>query len=129
MKPYLTNPRVRYFGTDHCGQPAAKNAGIRLARAPLIAFLDADDLWLPEKLEKQTGLFDANPDLGVVYSRRWLMDEQGRHLHFLQPPLPRGNVLEAMFRHNFICFSSAMVRRSALEEVGLFATNLPPPID
>jgi len=129
MRPYLTNPRVRYFGTDHCGQPAAKNAGVRLARAPLIAFLDADDLWLPTKLEKQVALFDANTNLGVVYSRRWLMDEQGRHVHFTQPLLPRGNVLGAMFRHNFICFSSAMVRRSALEEVGLFDTDLALAID
>jgi glycosyltransferase involved in cell wall biosynthesis len=129
MRPYFANPRVRYFGTEHCGQPAAKNTGIRLARAPLIAFLDADDLWVPTKLEKQVALFEINPNLGVVYSRRWLMDELGRHLHFTQPPLPRGNVLEAMFRHNFICFSSAVVRRSVLEEVSLFDTDLALAID
>jgi glycosyltransferase involved in cell wall biosynthesis len=129
IKPYLTNPRVRYFTSDHCGQPAAKNTGIRLTRAPLIAFLDADDLWLPTKLAKQVALFDDNPNLGVVYSRRLLMDEQGRSLHFMQPALPRGNVLDAMFRHNFICFSSAVVRRTVLEEVGIFDTQLALAID
>jgi glycosyltransferase involved in cell wall biosynthesis len=129
MAPYLANPRIRYFGTDHGGQPAAKNIGIRLARAPLFAFLDADDLWLPTKLEKQVALFAANPNLGVVYSRRWLMDEQGRPLHFPQPPLPRGNVLEAMFRQNFICFSSAVVRRSVFDQVGLFDTSMALAID
>lgn len=129
MAPYLANRRVRYFGTNHGGQPAAKNAGIRLARAPLISFLDADDLWLPTKLEKQAALFAGDPGLGVVYSRRRLMDEQGRHLHFSQPTLPRGNVLEAMFRQNFICFSSAVVRRTVFDQVGLFDTKLALAID
>jgi glycosyltransferase involved in cell wall biosynthesis len=129
VKPYLSNPRVRYFTTDHCGQPAAKNAGIRLTRAPLIAFLDADDLWLPTKLEKQVALFSKNPNLGVVYSRRFLIDEHGRQLHLTQPALPRGQVLDAMFRQNFICFSSAVVRRSVLEDVGLFDTDLALAID
>lgn len=129
IAPYLADPRVRYFETDHCGQPAAKNTGIRLSRAPLIAFLDADDLWLPTKLEMQVALFAADPSLGVVYSRRRLMDEQGRHLHFSQPPLPRGTVLEAMFRQNFICFSSAVVRRSVFDQVGMFDINLALAID
>jgi glycosyltransferase involved in cell wall biosynthesis len=126
---YLGNPRVRYFGVNHSGQPAAKNIGIRLARAPLIAFLDADDLWLPTKLEKQVALFVADPCLGVVYSRRQLIDEQGRQLHFPQPHLPRGQVLADMFRQNFICFSSAVVRRDILDQVGMFDTNLALAID
>jgi len=129
MVSYLDNPRVRYFGIDHSGQPAAKNFGIRLARAPLIAFLDADDLWLPSKLEKQAAIFAADPALGVVFSQRLLIDEQGRHLQFSQPRLPRGNVLADMFRQNFICFSSAVIRRTVLDQVGLFDTNLALAID
>jgi glycosyltransferase involved in cell wall biosynthesis len=129
MVPYLENSRVRYYATNHRGQPAAKNAGICRARAALVAFLDADDLWLPTKLEKQLALFAANPALGVVYSRRVLIDEQGRHLQFQQPDLLRGNVLAAMFRNNFICFSSAVVRREVLEEIGSFDENLQLAID
>jgi glycosyltransferase involved in cell wall biosynthesis len=129
MASYLADPRVRYHDTGHHGQPAAKNAGIRLARAPLVAFLDADDLWLPTKLEKQLALFDADLALAVVYSRRILIDEQGRHLQFQEADLRRGNILAAMFRNNFICFSSAVVRRDVLEEVGSFDENLPLAID
>src|SRR5262249_14353497 len=81
------------------------------------------------KLERQVTLLAANPSLGVVYSRRRLMDEQGRLLHFSQPTLPRGNVLEAMFRQNFICFSSAIVRRKVFDEIGLFDINLALAID
>jgi glycosyltransferase involved in cell wall biosynthesis len=129
IRSHLADPRVRYHKTDHRGQPAAKNAGIRLARAPLVAFLDADDLWLPAKLEKQLALFAADPTLAVVYSRRILIDEWGRPLQFSQPDLARGNVLAAMFRKNFICFSSAVIRREVLEDVGLFDEDLALAID
>jgi glycosyltransferase involved in cell wall biosynthesis len=129
MDSYSANPRVCYRVTQHRGQPAAKNAGVGLAKAPLIAFLDADDIWLPTKLEKQLALFAAHAELGVVYSRRILIDEQGRSLQFPQPELPRGKVLAAMFRNNFICFSSAVVRREVLEEAGLFDENLALAID
>jgi glycosyltransferase involved in cell wall biosynthesis len=129
MIPYLADSRIRYHRTDHCGQPAAKNTGIRLSRAPLVAFLDADDLWLPSKLEKQLAFFAADPSLGVVYSRRTLIDEQGRSLQYSQPDLPRGHVLAEMFRQNFICFSSAVVRREVFDKVGLFDESLALAID
>src|SRR5262249_13311816 len=105
------------------------NAGIRLARAPLIAFLDADDLWLPRKLERQTALFRADAGLGVVHTRRRVIDPDGWELEYREPPLPRGHVLEAMFRTNFVCFSSVVVRRQVFERVGLFDERIPLAID
>jgi glycosyltransferase involved in cell wall biosynthesis len=129
VRPFLADPRVRCVRTDHLGQPGAKNVGIRLARAPLVAFLDADDLWLPAKLERQLPLFEIDRRVGVVYSRRLLMDEEGWPLEYEQPPLYRGRVLEAMFRTNFVCFSSVVVRRRAFEQAGLFDERLALAID
>jgi glycosyltransferase involved in cell wall biosynthesis len=129
VRPFLADPRVRYHRIEHAGQPAAKNAGVRLARAPLLAFLDADDTWLPTKLARQVALFRDDPELGVAYTRRWLVDEQGQRLEYQQPPLYRGNVLDALFRTNFVCYSSAMVRRAVLEEVGPFDESLALAID
>jgi glycosyltransferase involved in cell wall biosynthesis len=126
---YSSDDRIRYERTNHLGQSAAKNTGIRLARGRLIAFLDADDLWLPTKLEKQLALLKANPTLGVVYSRRSLMNESGRPLEYEQPALFRGRVLDAMFRNNFICFSSAVVHRRVFKHLGLFDESLPLAID
>src|SRR5262245_55106442 len=74
VRPFLCDPRVRYHRTDGLGQSRAKNLGIQLARAPLVAFLDGDDEWLPDKLERQLPLFDVAA-VGVVYSLRKLMDE------------------------------------------------------
>jgi O-antigen/teichoic acid export membrane protein/glycosyltransferase involved in cell wall biosynthesis len=129
VEPFLADPRVQYLRIEHAGQSAAKNVGLRRARAPLVAFLDADDLWLPDKLERQVALFRADPTLGVVYTRRLLIDEQGRELIFRESKLHRGIVLEAMFRDNFVCFSSAMVRSSVFDAVGLFDESLTLAID
>lgn len=127
--PYLADPRVRYYRTENRGQPAAKNFGIRFARASLIGFLDADDLWLPAKLERQIALLRSDPGLGVVYTRRLVIDPEGRELDCPQPALHRGLVLEAVFRRNCICFSSTLVRRAVFAEAGYFDEDLPLAID
>ena len=121
VRPYLADPRVRYFRSDTLGQPRAKNLGIALGRGEFVAFLDADDAWEPTKLEKQLALFAAKPDTGVVFSRRTLMDEEGRVL----PAKPTsdfhtGRVLTHLFTQNFVCFSSAVARREVFARVGRF---------
>jgi glycosyltransferase involved in cell wall biosynthesis len=129
----FADSRIRYVKSDRLGQSRAKNLGIDLARGEFIAFLDADDAWLPTKLEKQLRLFThstlrgegrgkgSTACVGVVFSRRTLMDESSLPL----PPkpkadFPRGRVLAQMFSQNFVCFSSAMVRREVFARVGRF---------
>jgi O-antigen/teichoic acid export membrane protein/glycosyltransferase involved in cell wall biosynthesis len=129
VRPYGRNARVAYHQLDRRGQPRAKNFGIQMSRAPLVAFLDADDIWLPEKLERQVLLLDADPEVGMVYSRRLLMDEEGWELEYKQPQLYRGWVLPRIFRNNFVCFSSSVVRRSVFEAVGAFDEGIGLAID
>jgi glycosyltransferase involved in cell wall biosynthesis len=121
VRPFLGDPRVRYFRSDRLGQSRAKNLGIGLARGEFVAFLDADDAWLPIKLEKQLALFREQPDVGVVFCRRSLIDEAGKSLPPKpQPAPPRGRVLSQMFVQNFVCFSSVVVRRAVFDHVGRF---------
>jgi glycosyltransferase involved in cell wall biosynthesis len=130
VRRYLRDARVRYYRTDHVGQPKAKNTGIRLARGPLVAFLDADDVWLPAKLERQLALFRQDRALGVAYTRRLVIDEHGREVEYEHPVMHRGKILDALFRSNrFVCFSSAVVRRDVLDDIGLFDESLPLAID
>jgi glycosyltransferase involved in cell wall biosynthesis len=126
---FMGDPRVSYVRTEHVGQPAAKNTGIRRARAPLVAFLDADDLWMPDKLERQLPLFESAARPAVVFSERIQIDPEGRPLVSPQPPFPRGRVLREMFLDNFICFSSVVVRRDVFESVGVFDESLALAID
>ncbi|MBN9119679.1 MAG: glycosyltransferase family 2 protein, partial [Planctomycetes bacterium] len=121
VRPYLADHRMRYFRSDALGQPRAKNLGIALSRAKLVAFLDADDAWEPTKLEKQLALFDAKPDVGVVFCKRSLMDEQGKTVPVKRVgEPPRGLVLSELFTQNFVCFSSAVARREVFSHVGRF---------
>ena len=130
VKPFLTDPRIRYYRSDKLGQTRAKNLGIAMSRAPLIAYLDADDVWLPSKLEKQLAVFRKNPETGVVFCRRSLIDDAGNTL----PPRPtstpcRGRVLDKLFVQNFVCFSSAIMRREILSHVGALDPQLDLAID
>ncbi len=120
VRPYLADSRVRYVGSDRLGQSRAKNLGARLSRGEFIAYLDADDAWLPTKLEKQHALLTARPAVGVCFTRRTLIDETGQTRPTNDPPTPRGKVLAEIFARNFVCFSSVMVRRTVFDHVGLF---------
>ena len=74
VRPFLKDQRVRYFPSDALGLARSKNLSWQLARADLLAFLDADDIWLPTKLERQLALFRTDPALGVVFTRRELLN-------------------------------------------------------
>jgi glycosyltransferase involved in cell wall biosynthesis len=128
IRLFLADPRVRTQRTDGLGQSRAKNLGIQLSRAPLIAFLDGDDEWLPTKLEHQLPLFE-NPAVGVVYSRRTLMDAEGRELPTPEGTFARGRVYDHLLAQNFVCFSSVVVRREVFESVGMFDPALSLSID
>lgn len=119
---YAAEPRLVYVRQENGGQAVAKNAGIRRATGDFIAFLDADDAWEPDKLERQMPLFDA-PAVGVVYSRYSYIDEANRpfgHVGtnpYLQPR--RGQVMADLLMDNFVSFSTTVVRRTCFEKVGL----------
>ncbi len=62
--------KIRYLeheGHQNLGMSATRNLGIREAKGKYIALLDADDIWLPEKLEKQVELLEKNPDVGIIF--------------------------------------------------------------
>jgi glycosyltransferase involved in cell wall biosynthesis len=126
---FLHDPRFRYVRVAHRGQPGAKNFGIRHTAAPLVAFLDADDIWLPRKLERQVARFESDRSLGLVFSARRIIDGDGFELEHVEPRLHRGDVLEPLLGRNFICFSSTVLPRRVLDEVGLFDEQLPLAID
>ena len=116
--------KLRYF----CGETTvplghARNLAIENARGKCIAFLDCDDMWLPEKLKKQMELLEKNPDVMLVYSNSCTVDYMGAVLKisFDSGKPERGEIFnELLSRYNFIPLLTVVIRKEVLDEVGLF---------
>ena len=116
--------RIRYFlSPEETPLGRARDLAIRQARGEWLAFLDQDDVWLPGKLQKQMALVDGDPKVGIIYGRTILFSAHARerdydHWHEFQP-LPEGDIFVRLFTDScFIAMSSAVLRRSAVDEVG-----------
>ena len=116
------DPRMRYFRSPELMPLGrARTLAIREARGEWLAFLDHDDVWLPEKLAMQLALDD--PGVAIIYGRAVSFSAGGRERDFDHrhefAPLPQGELFDRLFNEScFISMSSAMMRRSAVEEVG-----------
>lgn len=129
MRQFSENPRVRYYRQMNGGQAKAKNKGVTEAKGNFIAFLDADDLWTPEKLEKQLPLFDASKRIGVVYTSFQCVDEKGTPLPTPKRPHYTGRISSRLLIENFVTGMSSIVKKECFDAVGLFDESLPMGID
>jgi len=117
--------RLIYSFQDHQGVSAARNRGIQTARGKWIAFLDDDDLWLPEKLETQIRFFSQNPEAMICQTQEiWIRN--GRRVN------PRkkhrkysGDIFAPSLLLCLVSPSAVMIRRDLFERVGYFDEDMP----
>jgi glycosyltransferase involved in cell wall biosynthesis len=122
----VSDPRLRViWHTTNRGAPAARNTGIANARGTYISFLDSDDEWHPDKIEKELAIMEDQPEVGVVYSGFW------RHIHGKKSYVPfkwvkskEGNIHRELLWRNFINTQS-LIRKNVLDTVGVFDENAP----
>ena len=111
-----SEPRLRYFlAPSFTPLGEARNRAIREAQGEFIAFLDCDDIWLPEKLERQLPLFD-DPEVGLVYSDTIFFNGRGDEKRAYGGILPgRGSCFRQLLGRYFLSMETVVLRRTALE--------------
>lgn len=127
--------QVRYIHQNNAGPSKARNSGIRATDSELIAFLDADDVWLPRKIQEQIDLLEENPDLNMVFCDAELIDEGGRSHGSVWKQRGCYEAMLAEFRQlarpfatimfmDCILPSAVLLRRACLDRAGLFDESL-----
>jgi glycosyltransferase involved in cell wall biosynthesis len=121
-------PRVRVLQLRHTGNPGAvRNAALPAARGEYIAFLDSDDLWLPQKLAQQIASLRAHPHRSWSHTAFAAIDDTGKLLTEVQArawPAAEGWVLEKLITTELVIApASVVVTRRVLEELGGFDTR------
>jgi glycosyltransferase involved in cell wall biosynthesis len=109
---------VRYERQERAGNGAARNAAVRLAAGGLLAFLDADDRFVPDKLVRQSALLEAKPELEAVF---------GHVREFVSPELTddeRASIRSPATRMPWPAPNLMLIRRESFERVGPFSESL-----
>ncbi|MBI3573088.1 MAG: glycosyltransferase family 2 protein [Candidatus Kerfeldbacteria bacterium] len=123
---------LRYLRQENRGLSAARNTGWRAGHSEFVAFLDADDVWEPQKLSAQMGIWDhsMNQKVDLVYCGYHSIDQAGQTVTIpgrpIIPPQLRGRVFEALLPKNIVSGSGSavVIRRAALHVTGGFDESL-----
>jgi len=121
----IKDSRLKVFSYENSGVSTSRNRGIERASGQFISFLDADDIWTPEKLEQQLKALQANPQVSVACSWVDYIDENGDFFRHGNHITMNGNVYEQMLIQNILeNGSNPLIRRQALINVGKFDQSL-----
>lgn len=128
-------PQVTLIRKANGGAATARNAGIRQAQGEFIAFLDADDIWLPGKLKAQVDYFRAHPDVAMNCTgfSQWVSDDKGVFPDPLSVIPDQANVAadevdselsgwvyHKLLLRNFVWTTTVMMRRALIDKIGLY---------
>lgn len=121
----IADPRLKCFSYTNGGSSVARNRGISHAKGEFIAFLDADDLWTPDKLELQIEALQKHPEAGVAYSWTYFLYEN-KHLSYADTSsFYEGDVYAELLIKNFLHNgSNPLIRKQAIDAIGLFKTTM-----
>lgn len=114
----FSDPRIQIIRQENKGVSAARDTGIRHAQGDYFAFIDADDIWIPEKLEKHVEHLDNFPNVGISFSRSALINELGQSLNIYQmPKLKDIEVSHLLYTNPLGNGSSGVFRREVFEAI------------
>ena len=111
-------PQVRYIPREHCGVSVTRNAAIAEATGEFVVFLDADDMWTPDKLEKQVAYLDQHPDCMLVFTKAANFYQNAENDRTVRQQELYNSSLER-------CVITCAIRRVVFEKYGVFRTDYP----
>lgn len=121
----IDDPRLKVFSYENGGLPVARNRGIDRATGHFLSFIDADDLWTPDKLERQLAALAQHPEAGAAYSWTAYIDAESKFLYHGKSVPFEGNIYPQLLLECFIANgSNILVRRECIEAVGQFDPTL-----
>ena len=121
----IPDPRIKVFSYPNAGLNASRNRGISLASGEYVSFIDADDIWTPDKLEAQLKALKAEPQAAVAYSWTDWIDEKGQFLRRANHNSATGDVFAKLLLADFVgSGSNPLIRKQAFAEVGNFDQSL-----
>jgi glycosyltransferase involved in cell wall biosynthesis len=121
----IQDPRLKVFSFTNAGLSASRNRGVSQATGEYISFLDADDLWTPDKLESQLKALQANPQAAVAYSWTDYIDESNQFLRQGGRITVNGNIYANLLMTDLLeNGSNPLICKQTLAEVGGFDESL-----
>jgi glycosyltransferase involved in cell wall biosynthesis len=133
VEQFMSDGRVKLIAHTNAGQAASRNAAVNVARGTYVSLLDSDDLWLPTYLEGMGRALDADSMAAVAYTDAWVLDDETRRIarvtamHRWQPrerPREPQQFLRALLEYGNFVFVGATIRRSTINDVGLFRPGI-----
>ncbi len=121
----FVDPRLKVFHQPRAGLTRSLNRALRLASAPLVARMDADDVALPERFARQLDFLEHHPEVGLLGTGCHEISPSGEVLRTITPPADDGAIRRALIRRNPFIHSSVVMRREALEAAGGYDEGLP----
>ena len=124
LQPFRSRVKCIHH-SENLGVSAARNTGISASHSPLIAFLDSDDYWLPGKLAAQVSFFSEHPE-AVACQTEELWIRRGVRVNPMKKHLkPSGEIFEPSLKLCVVSPSAVVVKRTLLEDVGVFDKDFP----
>lgn len=125
LKSYVNHSKVRFFKTKNKGVSAARNLGVRQALGSWIAFLDSDDQWLPEKLEKQVNYSKKHRDISIVHGDEVWIRQGVRVNPMKKHQKSGGDIFAQALKLCCISPSAVFIKKNLFDKVGGFKENFP----
>lgn len=123
LLPYMSD--IVYVEQKNKGPSVARNNGIKRAKGDFIAFIDSDDMWMSDKLNRQVEVFHLNPNAAIVYSKvAEYKDDYPNNIRVRPINIESGKIFEKILLSSIIPLSSVMIKKVIFDDIGLFDEDL-----